>query len=171
MQRLQVRDPAALGELYDNVSRRAFGLAMRIVGEREAAASVVEQSFDWLWRNASNLEPTRGRPEALLLAVVHRRAVEARRGIARPEGAAGPDWAAFADAPDDPSPFLTEDLFRASRDSFANLPTEQQYILDAVYFEGLRQDEVASRTGLPRETVRSRVRLGLEGLRAMLGGQ
>ena len=58
---------------------------------------------------------------------------------------------------------------RSVRQAFAELPEPQQEALRLAYYEGLTQEEIASRMGTPLGTVKSRTRLGLLSLRRRLG--
>jgi RNA polymerase sigma-70 factor (ECF subfamily) len=48
--------------------------------------------------------------------------------------------------------------------ALAELPPEQQKVLELGYFEGLTQSEIAERLGEPLGTIKSRVRAALEKL-------
>jgi len=102
--RLQRREAAALAELYDTTSRRAFGLAMRILRDEGAAADVVQEAFTWIWERAERLDGTRGRPESLLLTIVHHRAIDSARRRQRLEARSRPlaDDEYLVDTGDDP---------------------------------------------------------------------
>jgi RNA polymerase sigma-70 factor (ECF subfamily) len=54
------------------------------------------------------------------------------------------------------------------RGVIANLPEEQRRTLDLAYFEGLSHTEIASRTGDPLGTVKTRIRQALITLRKAL---
>jgi RNA polymerase sigma-70 factor (ECF subfamily) len=54
------------------------------------------------------------------------------------------------------------------RGVIANLPEEQRRTLDLAYFEGLSHTEIASRTGDPLGTVKTRIRQALMTLRKAL---
>jgi len=77
--RLRERDEFALAELYDRMSRRAFGLAYQVLRDGSAAEDAVQAAFVAVWEQAARLDPNRGSVEGFLLTVVHRRAVDAVR--------------------------------------------------------------------------------------------
>jgi RNA polymerase sigma-70 factor, ECF subfamily len=179
--RLRARDPSALAELYQAYRGKAFGLALRVLGDPEAAEDAVHAAFLALWERADRIEPMRGRIDSLLMTIVHRRAVDLarRRGRVRqfeapdPTDATGdqrvdqiPDEAAFAifeQLLDDGA--LTERLHSA----LDSLPAEQREVMLMAYFDGLTHSAIAERLGLPPGTVKSRLRLGMERLRSALG--
>ena len=83
IERLQQGDQQALAELYDQLGRRAFGLAFRVLGDAGAAEEAVQEAFLAVWRQASRLDAKRGRLEGFVLTVVHRRAIDLARARRR----------------------------------------------------------------------------------------
>lgn len=65
-----------------------------------------------------------------------------------------------------------EVLIRERRDriasALAQIPAEQQQVIELAYFQGLTQSEIVRETGLSLGTVKTRIRLGLSKLRAIL---
>ena len=57
---------------------------------------------------------------------------------------------------------------RTVRKALAALPDEQRKTLEFAYFEGLSQSEIATRTGEPLGTVKTRMRLGMMKLMELL---
>ena len=55
------------------------------------------------------------------------------------------------------------------REIVDGLPAEQKQVIDLIYFLGYTQAEVAEEFGIPLGTVKSRVRLAMNHLRAKIG--
>ena len=77
----------ALAELYDRYGKVAYGLAYRVLQDSALAEDAVQEAFITVWRNAGTYVRERGRPNAWILTLVHRRAVDLVR---REHGAAVP---------------------------------------------------------------------------------
>ncbi|HEX8319129.1 RNA polymerase sigma factor [Longimicrobium sp.] len=86
VERVQGRDEAALGELYDRWSDRVYAVALHLVGDRHHAEEVVEKAFSQVWTQADRYHTGWGSVEAwiILIARSHARAGLARRAEAVP---------------------------------------------------------------------------------------
>lgn len=169
--RLTRRDPSALEEIYDRMAGRAFGLAHRILDDGPAAEDVVQDAFVWLWDNSHKLDPERGTVDGLLLTLVHRRAIDALRARSRRE--ALPDSSLKSNANPDAFDLVAEVQRNLDADAINRamdqLPPEQSEVIDLAYFGGMTHSEICEKTALPLGTVKSRLRLALNGLRNAFG--
>lgn len=166
---LQRGDVGAVEALYDRYSSLAYGLAYRILNDRTGAEDVVQDAFLALWRNARAFDAGRGSLRAWLLAIVRNRAVDRLRGRARARAEAPLETAErepdLADAWEE----VAIDLERKQvREAFGRLPEAQRQTLQLAYFEGYTQAEIARRMAVPLGTVKGRLRIGLEKMRAFL---
>src|SRR5690242_10829818 len=74
--RLQAGDETALGELYDQFGRFVFGLALRVIGDRQAAEDVTQDVFVSMWEQPDRFDAERGTLRAFLGTLAHRRSVD-----------------------------------------------------------------------------------------------
>jgi RNA polymerase sigma-70 factor (ECF subfamily) len=157
--------------LYDRMSRRAFGLAYRIVGDGAAAEDVVQEAFLSLWRTAERIDSTRGNLQSYILTIVHRRSIDvlrSRSGLAErqlPEDAAE----RVAGEGDFTERVASQVDGEVVRSALGGLPDDQRQVVDMAYYQGLTHAEIAERLGVPLGTVKGRMRLALEKMRGSLG--
>lgn len=166
---LRACDPAALEALYDRYARQAFGLAYRVLGDAAAAEDAVQEAFLALWQQSARLDASRGRLGALLMTIVYRRAIDmlrSRRGQATLDDPFSLATVAHGEQAD-PINFDREMVHRA----LMSLPEEQRRAIEMCFFEGFTHVEAAARLGIPLGTLKSRLRLGMEKLRAALRGE
>ena len=162
-------DEASLAALYDRYHVLAFSLALRVLNDRGRAEDVVQDAFLSVWRKAGSYADGRGSVKTWLTSIVRNRAIDLVR--ARRESDA--DDEAVLLALRDPNPGVAEQvtaLFdrRSVRAAVAELPIEQRQAIAMAYFEGRSHSEIAELTGLPLGTVKSRIRLAMHRLAAML---
>ena len=173
MQQVAAGEIGGLEALYDRYHAVAYALALRITAETGLAEDVVQDSFLGVWRNAARYAEFKGSVRGWLLAIVRHRAIDAlrrrRAGVALGDDA---DAALpIALAIPDPWPEVAGRLEAEQvRRALTSLPPAQREVIELAYFEGLTQREIADRTNAPLGTVKSRMRLGLLGLREQLGG-
>jgi len=155
--------------LYDRFSRQAFGLAYRILGDGPSAEDVVQEAFLTIWRQADRLDPARGRVISFLMTVVHHKAIDllrSRRGQVTEPLPLNP---ILAEQGADVLEMAARSMGRdAIRQALQSLPEEQRNSIEMAYFQGLTHVEIAAALGIPLGTVKSRLRLGLEKMRAAL---
>ena len=160
----------ALDALYDRYARPAYSLAYRIVGERGAAEDVVQDSFLSAWRQAKSFKRERGSVRTWLMSIVHHRAIDRLRAVA-----SGGVTIPIEDMPDAPAeaPGVWQQVWTslradAVRGALDVLPPEQKKSIELAYFSGYTQTEIAELMGVPLGTVKGRMRMALQKLRAAL---
>lgn len=154
----------ALGALYDRHAGGLLALAERIAGAAAAAEDIVQDVFLETWRRASDYDPSRGSVRAWLALRTRSRALDFRKS-ASVSRTVSTDWA-LLDQLEDPSAESSGSPDRTRlRDALLALPEEQRQVLLLGYFEGNSSSEIASLTGLPVGTVKSRVAAALTSLR------
>jgi RNA polymerase sigma-70 factor (ECF subfamily) len=169
LDRIVARDPNALGELYDRYSRLLFGLVLRILKNRDEAEEVLQEAFIQAWTRAGTFHRELGSAAGWLVGIARNRAIDRLRANAvRPAALDRPADA----APADPAgPGWPGDEQIDIRRALGLLPADQRELIEEAYFLGLTHSELAARHGLPLGTVKTRIRAGMQALRAYLEGR
>ena len=80
------RDRAGFAALYRLTSAKLFGVALRILRQREWAEEVLQESFVAIWERAGDYDPARGSAMGWLVTIVRHCAIDQlRRNAARPD--------------------------------------------------------------------------------------
>jgi RNA polymerase sigma-70 factor (ECF subfamily) len=164
-------DRAAFAELYALAAPQLFGIALRILRQRDRAEDVLQESFVAIWQRARDYDPQKGGPMTWLITVLRRRAIDAlRRGARQPERLAEPEASllALVAGPADSAERGSE--LRALQNCLGELAAEPRRAMLMVYAYGLTQEEFAARTATPLGTVKSWIRRSLERLKKCLDG-
>ncbi len=158
--------------IYDRHVDAAFSLALRICRQRSLAEDVVQEAFLSLWRSGARYDRHRGSVRTWTLGIVHNRAIDALRrkavrdrGIVHEEGIEERVPARERTELE----FARRDEARELRDAMQQLPAEQSRVIELAYFGGLTHQEIAQKLDTPVGTVKGRMRLGLQKMRAALG--
>jgi RNA polymerase sigma-70 factor (ECF subfamily) len=166
-------DEQALGELYDRWHAVVHGTVARVLRHSTDVEDVVEETFWQAWRQAERYEPSRAAMQTWLLTIARSRALDRVRSVRRrreepiesDEGQAVGRQVAEGDPGRDAEASERRTIVVAA---LAELPAEQREALELGYFGGLSQSEIATRTGQPLGTIKTRMRLALQKLRGQL---
>lgn len=165
MLRVQREEPGAFEDLYRRHWQRALRAARAVNPDR--AEDAAQEGFLSVWRNRRRYRNA-GSVEAWIVTIVRRRALDLARADSRAPRPGHVPPEAVGAAP----PLSVEDDYIARgdaervRDALLALPGRQREVLVLAYFGGLSQHEIAKRLALPDGTVKGRMRLGLQKLRA-----
>jgi RNA polymerase sigma-70 factor, ECF subfamily len=168
IRRMNMGDESALLELHSQYVNLVYSVAYRILGDPMAAEEVTQDTFMRLWKKGETYDKDKGRFTTWLLTVTRRLAIDALRQRRRREPQSGMLFM-------DEEPTLWEnlltsdgstDLRRTLRSVLNELPSEQRDLIELVYFYGMSHTDIAETLTLPLGTVKTRIRLGMQKLRA-----
>ena len=175
---------------YDRHAGFVFASVARFIGDREAAAEVVQDAFVTLWRRARQFDARSGSLLTWLLAIARHRAIDRLRAEGRrptrdairleaftSEGGTGGNPAhpdvpqeLIADAATDPGTVAARRWTQSVvRTGIAELSQHERQVILLGYAEDLSQSQIAERLEWPLGTVKSRTRRAMAQLRARLG--
>jgi RNA polymerase sigma-70 factor, ECF subfamily len=155
-------DESAMAHLYDRYSPIVYSVALRVLGDTGAAEDILQEIFLQLWRNPELFDSSRGNLGAWLSVIARNRAIDTLRrrrpitDIADVIVSTDNDMSAETDR--------TRAMERV-REVLDDMPGSQRQALELAYFDGMTHSEIATKTGEPLGTVKTRIRTGLLTLR------
>jgi len=174
LSRVALGDRAAFRRLYDATAPSLFGVALRIVRNRDRAEEVLQDAFVNAWNRAASYQGALSQPLTWLTAIVRNRALDELRGESRraTESLDDDETGETRDVRDDrPDPLgLLERAADALsiRDCLDGIDGPQRQCLALAYYHGLTHSELAEHLGSPLGSVKVWLRRGLDKLKRCL---
>jgi RNA polymerase sigma-70 factor (ECF subfamily) len=160
-------DQRALSALYTRYSTPVYSVTLRVLQHDVMAEEATQDTFLKVWRQPHLWDPARGKLISWLLTIARYTAIDRLRAEIRqtPESSTPLDSVPIAsDAPGPDDPAWADG--RLLRRLLLDLPPEQAEVIELGFFKGLTHRELSETLQLPLGTVKTRVRLGLQKLRA-----
>lgn len=164
--RVAAEDEAAFRSLVERHIDRAYGLALRILGNGADAEDVVQDTFLKVWTHRGRWEGGRAKFSTWLYRVVMNRCIDLRR---QPRGE---DVEAVAEPVDNKPDAVTEihrhEVSGMLEEAMAKVPEQQRYALILSYHQELSNSEIAEVMDTTVPAVESLLKRGRQRLRELL---
>ena len=161
--RVRAGDQQAMSELYDRYAKVVYGVALRVMQDAAAAEDVLQDIFLQLWRNPDAFDASRGSLAAWLSVIARHRSIDRLRKR-RPE--TDIEECVITSGPDLRDETERTLVVEKVRGALAEMNPNQRTALELAFFQGLTHAEIAEKTGEPLGTIKTRIRTGLQQLRA-----
>jgi RNA polymerase sigma-70 factor, ECF subfamily len=168
--RIALGDVQAFAQLYDRHARAVYVLAIYMVGHSEAE-EITQEVFTRLWQRSGQYDSHRGSFIAWFMTLARNYIRDAYRKqlIQRRMMVVEDIEHLLTTSEDSPDTLLDwKETTAQLMDALKSLPEEQRRSLLMAYFGGLSQSSIARELQLPLGTVKKRIHLGLQKLRAFL---
>ena len=177
-------DHTAFSMVYERTHAHLFGVALRILGEGQAAEDALQEAYVSIWKNAASYRSEiEGQPiQAMtwLIAIVHNKALDALRVRNRTRTTSFEDFPNTS--PDtleehsDQAPSTMQLLERAAQaisieQCLRVLNGSHRQCLALAYYQGMSHTEVAEQMDAPLGSVKAWIRRGLAQLKGCLAAQ
>lgn len=164
MRRIQRdRDRGAFSELFEHFAPRIKGFLIKSGADQSMAEECAQDVMTTLWRKADQFDPTRASVATWIFTIARNRRIDMLRREKRPEPEDLP-WGPEPE-PDQADVLALQQDCALLRKALKTLPAQQRDLIEKAYFGDLTQSQIASITGLPLGTIKSRIRLALDRLR------
>lgn len=162
---LYENDKKAFEYLYDNYSPALLGITLKIVKDPEVANDVLQESFLKIWKNFQTYDSAKSSVFTWMLNVTRNHAIDTlRKKKYKYETEMPEDYLALTNGM---SQQANTDTLGIKQTLLTALDPSHQEIIDAIYFNGLTQEETSKELNIPLGTVKTRTRTALRELRKM----
>jgi RNA polymerase sigma-70 factor, ECF subfamily len=177
-------DVAAFGLLLDVYAARVYGLALTILGNRQDAEEVVQETWVQVWKRSSDYHHELGSVASWVLRITRSRSIDRLRSRARSlvrDTAVynnkhhvlgkGLDPGSSETVADERAGGLAngETIPGMVSQAIGELAPEQREAIEMAFLRGMSRDEIAHAQGVTAGTVKTRIYLGLRRLRDRIG--
>lgn len=166
--RVALRDRTAFRQLYEATSAKLFGVTLRILRDRAEAEEALQEVYVKVWQRADRYASVGTSPISWLVAVARNHCLDILRAR-RPASATIEEAIEIPDAAPGPeeNAAVSEDRARIEM-CLAELDADRAEAVRGAYLDGYSYEELASRFGVPLNTMRTWLRRSLMKLRECL---
>ncbi len=159
---LQERNEKAISLLYENYGDTLFGVANKVVRNEELAQDVLQESFVKIWKKSDSYDPSKAKLFTWLFRITRNTAIDKLRSANTKT-----DKEIQIDVSDVYT--LGVDSIRPElmdvRENLDKIENKYQVVLEALFFQGMTQQEASDELDIPLGTIKSRLKIGLRELK------
>jgi RNA polymerase sigma factor (sigma-70 family) len=159
---LHERNEKAISLLYENYSDTLYGVAYKVVKDEMLAQDVLQESFVKIWKKADSYDPTKAKLFTWLFRITRNTAIDKLRSSKTKT--------------DKEIQLDVSDVYKVGieginpdfidmRENLSKLDSKYQIVLEALFFDGMTQQEASDELEIPLGTIKSRLKIGLRELR------
>jgi RNA polymerase sigma-70 factor (ECF subfamily) len=160
------RDRMRFAALFNHFAPRLKGFFMRLGVSAGEAEDLAQDTMLTVWRKAELFDPARASAATWIFTIARNLRIDMKRRERDPQR-----LEEFYDGP--PQPLPSDDVLSAEIESRVNaalehLPRDQVEVIRLSFFEDRPHVEIAGVLNIPLGTVKSRIRLAMNRLRALV---
>ena len=163
---LQERNEKAISLLYEHYGDTLYGVAYKVVRDEEMAQDVLQESFVKIWKNSDSYDATKAKLFTWLFRITRNTAIDKLRSIStKSEKEIQIDVSnVYNIGIQSTRPELLD-----VRENLDKIDEKYQVVLDALFFQGMTQQEASEELDIPLGTIKSRLKIGLRELKKLYG--
>ncbi len=173
LRRIVAQDRDALDLLYSRYITAVYSMALHMLKQPPLAEEVTQDVFMNIWLKAGSFNAEKGQPRSWIMSVAHHRVIDVIRSRRRTAQMTDPEgYETLERLPSGGASVENQVQQNLDRErimkALAGLPDNQKQVILLAYFEGYSQSEMAGLLSEPLGTIKTRVRLAMQKLRAVL---
>lgn len=157
------QDTSAFARLFQHFAPRIKAFLIKSGASDTMAEDCAQDVMTTVWQKAHLFDPSRASAATWIFTIARNRRIDLLRKEKRPEPEDLP-WGPEPE-PDQTDVLGLQQESKKLQDALIQLPEKQRILVERCYFGDMSHSEIATETGLPLGTIKSRLRLALEKLR------
>jgi RNA polymerase sigma factor (sigma-70 family) len=163
------RDRDAFVRLFEHFAPRVKSFLLKSGMNPAQADDLAQETMLTVWRKAPQFNPMLAGASTWIFTVARNRRIDFLRRNGRPEPDPNDPLMSRNSEPAPDAAVSRDEESKAIFNALAKLPAEQADLVRKAFYEDKTHSDIASETGLPLGTVKSRLRLAMARLRDLLG--
>lgn len=156
----------AINLVYDHYGAAIFGFCLKMLGDKEAAEEVFQESMIKIWKYGKKFDPEKARLYTWMISITRNNCIDYLRKIQRaPQIQSFESNVSIAEGISGDEVSVDHIGLKKELDK---LDEEERVIIDLSYFQGFTQNEISTKLNLPLGTVKTRARRALRELKRLL---
>ena len=159
---LQNGDKRAISLLYEYYSDSIYGVILKVISDEEIAQDVLQESFVKIWRNSKKYDSSKAKLFTWLYRIAYNTAIDKVRSLKNKNNSevqieTSSVYRITTNA-------LNEDVLDIQK-HLKTLDEKYQIVINALFFDGMTQQEASEELDIPLGTIKSRLKIGLRELK------
>ena len=159
---LQKSDKKAISLLYEYYADSLYGVIQKIITDENTAQDVLQETFVKIWRYSKKYDSSKAKLFTWLYRIAYNTAIDKVRSQKNKNGKEVQiETSAVYKVS---SGELNQDVIDIKK-HLSSLDEKYQIVINALFFEGMTQQEASDELDIPLGTIKSRLKIGLRELK------
>ncbi|GGD26266.1 RNA polymerase sigma factor [Hyunsoonleella pacifica] len=159
---LKNSDKRAISLLYENYADALYGVIRKVITDEDTAQDVLQETFVKIWRYAKKYDASKAKLFTWLYRIAYNTAIDKTRSLKnKTEKEVQIDNSSVYKITTNA---LNQDVLDIKK-HLGTLDEKYQIVINALFFEGMTQQEASDELDIPLGTIKSRLKIGLRELK------
>ncbi|MEP3839002.1 MAG: RNA polymerase sigma factor [Algibacter sp.] len=165
---LQNSDKKAISLLYENYADALLGVIKKVISDDDTAQDVLQETFVKIWRYAKKYDASKAKLFTWLYRIAYNSAIDKIRSQKnKTNNEVQMETSTVYKVT---SNELNQDVLDIKK-HLSSLDIKYQIVINALFFEGMTQQEASDELEIPLGTIKSRLKIGLRELKKIYDPQ
>lgn len=165
---LQKEDKKAISLLYENYADALYGVIKKVISNDDTAQDVLQETFVKVWKNSQSYDVKKAKLFTWLYRIAYNSAIDKVRSESKKikkevQIEASNVYKLTSDG-------LNQDVMDLKK-HLNTIDEKYQVVINALFFEGMTQQEASDELNIPLGTIKSRLKIGLRELKKIYAPQ